>query len=133
ACAARAADGARQRLYVLVVGPCPAGFRPVSPCMRRPWQIWLVYSICLAVALPAMAWLTHQTLEADKAEWHARLTAQREEIVSSVLWQMDTELTTLLAQEAARPHFVYSPSYAAPAVVLDSNDPTSPPTPASKG
>lgn len=86
--------------------------------MRRPWQIWLVYSLCLAVALPAMAWLTRQTLEADRAEYHARLAAEREEVVSSILWQMDTELTTLLAQEAARPHFVYSPSYAAPAVVL---------------
>jgi signal transduction histidine kinase len=95
--------------------------------MRRPWQIWLVYSLCLAVALPAMAWLTHQTLEADRAEYHARLAAEREEIVSSILWQMDTELTTLLAQEAARPHFVYSPSYTAPAVVLTENKDVAPP------
>lgn len=86
--------------------------------MRRPWQIWLVYGICLAVVLPAMGWLTHQTIEADRAEWLSALAAEREETVGSVLWQMDTELTTLLAQEAARPHFVYNPFYSAPAVLI---------------
>lgn len=90
--------------------------------MRRPWQIWLGYFLCLAVVLPAMGWLTHQTLEADRAEWQARLAAEREEAIGSVLWQMDTELTTLLAQEATRPHFVYSPFYTAPAVVLESRE-----------
>ncbi len=92
--------------------------------MRRPWQIWLVFGLCLAVVLPAMAWLTHKTIEADRAEWIARLSAAREEAVGSVLWQMDTELTTLLAQEAARPSFVYTSFYAAPAVLVPADDRT---------
>ncbi len=105
--------------------------------LRRPWQIWLLFTLCLAVVLPALAWLTHQTLAADQAEWRGRIAAQREETIGNVLWQMDTELTALLAQEAARPHFVYSSFYAAPAVVTNrpasaetSADP-SPPTPTS--
>jgi signal transduction histidine kinase len=85
--------------------------------MRRPWHIWFVYVLCLAIVLPALGWLTHQTLLADRADFEARLAAEREEVVGSILWQMDTQLTTLLAQEAARPHFVYSPFYAAPAVI----------------
>jgi signal transduction histidine kinase len=100
--------------------------------MRRPWQIWLVYALCLAIVLPAMGWLTQQTLEADRAEWQSRLAAEREEAVGSVLWQMDTELTTLLAQEAARPHFVYSPFYTAPAAVLTKTENRPDKTPATK-
>lgn len=92
--------------------------------MRRPWQIWLAYASCLAVVLLAMGWLSHTTLEADRAEWQARQAAAREETIASVLWQMDTELTPLLAQEAARPHFVYHPFYSAPSVVAE-RDPSS--------
>jgi signal transduction histidine kinase len=70
-----------------------------------------------------MGWLTHKTLEADRAEWRARLSAEREELVGSVLWQIDTELTPILAQEAARPHFVYSSFYSVPAVVVPKAEP----------
>ena len=97
--------------------------------MRRPWQIWLVFALCLAVVLPAMAWLTQKTMEADRAEFLARLAAEREEAVGSVLWQMDTELTTLLAQEAARPSFVYSSFYSAPAVLVPTSKGTKEATP----
>ena len=31
--------------------------------MRRPWQIWLLYLLGLAVVLPVMAWLTIKALE----------------------------------------------------------------------
>ncbi|HTN74571.1 MAG TPA: hypothetical protein VL096_04970, partial [Pirellulaceae bacterium] len=89
--------------------------------MRRPWQIWSLFVLCLAIVLPAMAWLTHQTLAADRAEWLARWHAEREETIGSVLWQMDTQLTPLLAQEAARPHFVYSSFYTAPTVLPGGN------------
>src|SRR5262245_8046965 len=80
--------------------------------MKRPWQIWLLFGLGLAVVVPAMAWLTVKALELDRAESLARQQAELEEDVSRALWRMDTLLTPLLAQEAARPDFVYRPVYA---------------------
>ena len=36
--------------------------------MNRPWQIWVLYALCLAVSVPAMAWLTIKACQLDKAE-----------------------------------------------------------------
>jgi len=93
--------------------------------MKRPWQIWLVFSLCLAVMLPAMGWLTIKALELDAAEGRARKnlrvaqadaeTARRwaelEKDVSEALWRMDTYLTPIIANEATRPYYVFRPFY----------------------
>jgi signal transduction histidine kinase len=79
--------------------------------MKRPWQIWLLFGLGLAVVVPAMAWLTVKALELDRAESLARQQAELEEDVSRALWRMDLLLTPLLAEEAARPDFVYRPAY----------------------
>ena len=89
--------------------------------MKRPWQIWLVFVLCLAIALPAMGWLTLKAIELDRAEVlarqqlevarqqesQARAFAEQQELVSSALWRMDSMLAPLVAQEAARPYFAY--------------------------
>ena len=80
--------------------------------MKRPWQIWLLFLVCLAMVLPVMAWLTHTALELDRAEAFAQQQADLEEAVGSALWQMDGELTRLLAPEIARPSVFYRPFYA---------------------
>ena len=36
--------------------------------MKRTWQVWLLYAVCLAVALPALAWLSVTTLRLEQAE-----------------------------------------------------------------
>lgn len=96
--------------------------------MRHPWQTWSVYVVCLVLGLGAMAWLTAKALELDEAEVGAReeldlarrkaeqlqRQAELEELVSSALWRMDTALAPLLAQEAARPYFVYQSFYTGP-------------------
>ncbi|MCO6454042.1 MAG: HAMP domain-containing histidine kinase [Pirellulaceae bacterium] len=86
--------------------------------MRRPWQIWFLYFGCLAIVVPAMAWLTLKAWELDAAEQTARLAAEQarrqaelQELASSALWRMDWTLTPLIAQEAARPYFVYQSFY----------------------
>src|SRR5215208_5310310 len=56
--------------------------------MKRPWQIWLLYALGLAGVAAAFGWLTVKAL-----------------------WRMDALLTPLLAEEAARPDFVYHPVY----------------------
>jgi hypothetical protein len=75
--------------------------------MTRPWQIWSLFGLCLAMVLPAMIWLTHKAIQLDRAEALAQQHAELEEIVGSALWQMDTELTGLLAVEIARPSSFY--------------------------
>ncbi len=87
--------------------------------MKRPWQIWLCYALCLACVLPAMAWLTYKALESDRmgaesrrAAEVARRQAEIQELVGSALWRMDWMLTPLIAQEAARPYYVYESFYA---------------------
>jgi signal transduction histidine kinase len=79
--------------------------------MKRPWQIWLLYTLGLAGIVAAFGWLTVKALELDRAESLARRQADLEEDVSRALWRMDALLTPLLAQEAARPDFVYRPVY----------------------
>lgn len=75
--------------------------------MKRPWLVCLLFALCLASVLTAMGWLTVKALQLDRAELAARRQAELEEKVSLALWRMDTLLAPLLAQEAARPHFVY--------------------------
>lgn len=107
--------------------------------MKRPWQIWLWWLLCLAIVLPAMGWLTVKALELDRAEaaarrdaevarWQAdaaRELAEQQELVNSALWRMDWTLTPLIAQEAARPYFVYWPFYPSQADRPDSEGKTS--------
>ena len=81
--------------------------------MKRPWQIWTLFVLCLTVVVPAMGYLTLKALELDRAEALARRQAELEEDISLALWRMDTALAPLVAQEAARPHFVYQPFYPA--------------------
>lgn len=103
--------------------------------MKRPWQIWSLYLLCMAVVVSAMVWLTMKAGELDRAEAAARRQAEAarseaedarlreeaarrraelEEDVSLALWRMDTWLAKLIALEAARPHFVYRPYYSVP-------------------
>ena len=79
--------------------------------MKRPWQIWLLFALGLAAIGPAFAWLTVKALELDRAESFARRQAALEKDISLALWRMDVLLTPLLAEEAARPDFVYRPVY----------------------
>jgi signal transduction histidine kinase len=75
--------------------------------MRRPWQVWLLYTLCVLAVAPALLWVTFKALELDRAEFAARRQAEQEEEVSRALWRIDARVTPLLAEEAARPDFVY--------------------------
>jgi signal transduction histidine kinase len=103
--------------------------------VKRPWQIWSLYVLCMAAVVSAMVWLTVKADELDRAEAAARRQAEvarteavdarlreeaarrraeLEEDVSLALWRIDTWLAKLIALEAARPHFVYRPYYSVP-------------------
>ena len=86
--------------------------------MKRPLHVWTLFGLCLLVVVPAMVWLTLQTLALDRARESDRLQtelarqeAELQERISSALWRMDWMLTPLVAQEAARPYFLYRPFY----------------------
>ncbi len=106
--------------------------------MKRPWQIWTVFGLCLSVVLAGMAWLSVRAIDLDRAEAAAReraedsrrqlatenrrvqiqqIETQLEKNIGQALWRMDSFMIPLLAQESFLPHFVYQPFNEAPAGV----------------
>ena len=81
--------------------------------MNRPWKIWLVFGLCLAVLLAAMGWVSLTAFRLARAEAQAQQQAELEEKVRLALWRMDSMLAPIMAQESARPYFVYNAFYAA--------------------
>jgi len=106
--------------------------------MKRPWQIWTVFGLCLAVVLAGMAWLSVRAIDLEHAETASReraadsrrqlaaenssvqiqqIETQLEKNIGQALWRMDSFMIPLLAQESFLPHFVYQPFNEVPAVV----------------
>jgi signal transduction histidine kinase len=77
--------------------------------MKRPWQVWLVFLVCVVGAAGAMAWLTRQAFDADRMRRVAEAEAELEQRVSLALWRMDTELAPIVAEEVIRPPSAYRP------------------------
>jgi signal transduction histidine kinase len=77
--------------------------------MKRPWQVWLVFAVCVLGAAGAMAWLTREVVEADRLRRAARAEAEIEQRVSLAVWRMDTELAPILAAEVIRPASAFRP------------------------
>ncbi len=76
--------------------------------MRRPWQVWTVFAICLGVVVAAMGWVSLTALRLGRAEARAKLDAAFREDVRLALWRMDSALGSFLAGEMARPYFAYT-------------------------
>jgi signal transduction histidine kinase len=90
--------------------------------IRKPWQIWTIFSLCLIALIAAMSWLSFKTIqldalrEKDRTETEvARQEAVLQERISSALYRMDLRLLPLVSQEAARPHYLYDSFYEAKA------------------
>lgn len=88
--------------------------------MKKAWQIWLIYSLCILVILPAIIWLSVINIrleiasEKDRVQTElARQEAELQERVSSALWRMDGFLTNLIARESTRPWYWYRTFYGA--------------------
>jgi signal transduction histidine kinase len=80
--------------------------------MNRPWKIWLVFGVCLAVLLVAMGWVSVTALRLDCDHARMQQAAELEDKVRLALWRMDSVLSPIIAQESARPYFTYRPFYA---------------------
>lgn len=81
--------------------------------MKRPWQVWLLFAVCVLSAFAGMIWLTHQALRADERRQKAEAEAELDKRVNSALWRMDTELAPIIAEEVIRPTSAFRPHGAA--------------------
>lgn len=88
--------------------------------MKKPWQIWSLYLVCLMAVCIAMSWLSLKTVrldalrETDRAETElARREAELQERISSALYRMDLRMLPIVTQEAARPVYLYQSFYGA--------------------
>lgn len=79
--------------------------------MNRPWHVWSLFALCLAVAASALAWLSVTVLRVDRVANQSAAQAAVEEDVRLALWRIDTSLATVVALENSRPFFAYSPFY----------------------
>ncbi len=79
--------------------------------MRRPWHIWMIFGICLAVVVAATAWISLEALRLERSEAEMRRQALLEENVRLALWRMDSALGPPLARENARPWHAYNVFY----------------------
>src|SRR3954454_20913548 len=78
--------------------------------MKRPWQVWLLFAVCVLAAGMGMVWLSQQALRADERRRVAEAEAELEQRVSLALWRMDTELAPIIAEEVIRPPAAFRPS-----------------------
>ena len=95
---------------------------------RKPWQVWLVFCVCLAIVTAVMMWLSVRVVrleslrEVDRNETEvARREAVLQERVSAALYRMDLLLIPLVSEESARPHQHYQ-SVFYPAIANEVDD-----------
>jgi len=81
--------------------------------MKRFGAVWLIFGLCVALAVAAMVGVGATALALERAEAKARRQAALEENLQLVLWRMDSAMAPLIAEESARPYFAYSPLYPA--------------------
>lgn len=97
--------------------------------MKRPWQIWTIFTVALAVVLCALGWMTAQAVRLEQVERERdrqdtialRKNARDEKIalrqseseanVGPALWLMDSLLAAELAQQSAWPPLAYRAVY----------------------
>ena len=82
-------------------------------CVRRSWQTWLYFGVCLALLLAAMAQVSLMALDLDRKQAEARRNAEKEERIRLAMWRMESSLMPLVGRESARPHWDYRPFYPA--------------------
>lgn len=74
---------------------------------------WVVFAVCILAVLEGLGWVTWHALRLERAEREARAAAQFQESIRLALWRMESEVTPIIAAEAARPYFHYRSFYPA--------------------
>lgn len=79
--------------------------------MNRPWHIWLIFGLCLAVVLGAMGWVTAKAVQLDRRQAEDQRQRALEENVRLALLRMELNLMGLVVREGGRPYFWYRAFY----------------------
>lgn len=77
--------------------------------LHRPWFRWLLFALCVAMFVAAMAWVTHRMIGMDRQREASERDAQVQEKMRLALWRMDSLVSTLLIRENSRPPGHYTP------------------------
>src|SRR5262249_8535920 len=72
-----------------------------------------VFAVCALAVVEGLGWVSWQAIGAERREAAARAEADFQESVRLALWRMESEVTPIIAQEAARPYFHYLSFYGA--------------------
>lgn len=70
---------------------------------------WLLFALCVAIFVAAMAWVTHRMIGMDRQREASERDAQVQEKMRLALWRMDSLVSTLLIRENSRPPGHYTP------------------------
>lgn len=70
---------------------------------------WLLFALCVAMFVAAMAWVTHRMIGMDRQREAGERDAQVQEKMRLALWRMDSLVSTLLIRENSRPPGHYTP------------------------
>ncbi len=76
---------------------------------RRTW--WLMYAIGVVTVFGALITVTNIIVSFDLESQRATQHNSQQELMRLALWRLDSWLSPLIGQEAARPHFVYQSYY----------------------
>ena len=71
--------------------------------LARPLFKWLLFALCVALFVAAMAWVTHRMIGMDRQHEASEREAQVQEKMRLALWRMDSLVSSLLIRENSRP------------------------------
>jgi len=78
--------------------------------MKSPWKIYAAMALLAAVAISAMAYVTHRAMAMERRQREYQRFAAEQEKVRLALWRMDAAAMALLAAESRHPLEQYSPA-----------------------
>ena len=78
--------------------------------MKRPWRIYAAMAVLAAVAIGAMAYVTHTAMAMERRQQLSQRFAAEQEKVRLALWRMDAAAMALLAAEGSRPLEQFKPT-----------------------
>jgi signal transduction histidine kinase len=78
--------------------------------MKGTWRIYAAMALLAAVAIGAMAYVTHRAMDMERRQQLSRRFAAEQDKVRLALWRMDAAAMAVLAAEGGRPLEQYSPT-----------------------
>lgn len=74
---------------------------------------WAIFAVGVALAAGVMAWVSVMLLELERAHVQSTARAIADEATRAAMWQFESELSPLVADQASRPYFHYASFYPA--------------------